>query len=212
MDISTALGSQLLLGLFIIFIVLFSLTIHEFAHAFVANLFGDPTAKLEGRLSLNPLRHWDPIGTTLLVGLLLIRMVGVSVPVFGWGKPVPVDERNFENPKTYGLQTALAGPMSNFVLAVVLAIGIRFLPLSQAINSLLEIAVYLNIFLMFFNLLPIPPLDGSRILRLFLPEQTYFALANNPFLFFGIFFLVLYYLLDYLVIYSQQLTILLIGG
>jgi Zn-dependent protease len=212
MDISTALGSQLLLGLFIIFIVLFSLTIHEFAHAFVANLFGDPTAKLEGRLSLNPLRHWDPIGTTLLVGLLLIRMVGVSVPVFGWGKPVPVDERNFENPKTYGLQTALAGPMSNFVLAVVLAIGIRFLPISQTISSLLEIAVYLNIFLMFFNLLPIPPLDGSRILRLFLPEQTYFALANNPLLFFGIFFLVLYYLLDYLVIYSQQLTILLIGG
>lgn len=212
MDISTALGSQLLLGLLIIFIVLFSLTIHEFAHAFVANLFGDPTAKLEGRLSLNPLRHWDPIGTTLLVGLLLIRMVGVSVPVFGWGKPVPVDERNFENPKTYGLQTALAGPMSNFVLAVVLAIGIRFLPIPQTISSLLEIAVYLNIFLMFFNLLPIPPLDGSRILRLFLPEQTYFALANNPFLFFGIFFLVLYYLLDYLVIYSQQLTILLIGG
>lgn len=212
MDISTALGSQLLLGLLIIFIVLFSLTIHEFAHAFVANLFGDPTAKLEGRLSLNPLRHWDPIGTTLLVGLLLIRMVGVSVPVFGWGKPVPVDERNFENPKTYGLQTALAGPMSNFVLAVVLAIGIRFLPIPQTISSLLEIAVYLNIFLMFFNLLPIPPLDGSRILRLFLPEQTYYALANNPFLFFGIFFLVLYYLLDYLVIYSQQLTILLIGG
>lgn len=213
MDISTALGSQLLLGLFIIFIVLFSLTIHEFAHAFVANLFGDPTAKLEGRLSLNPLRHWDPIGTTLLVALLILqRILFLPVPVFGWGKPVPVDERNFENPKTYGLQTALAGPMSNFVLAVILAIGIRFLPISQTVEWLLGTAVYLNIFLMFFNLLPIPPLDGSRILRLFLPEQTYFALANNPFLFFGIFFLVLYYLLDYLVIYSQQLTILLIGG
>lgn len=212
MDISAGLTSQFVLGFFIIFIVLFSLTVHEFAHAFVANLFGDPTAKLEGRLSLNPLKHWDPIGTTLLVALLLMRMIGISVPVFGWGKPVPVDERNFDNPKMYGLQTALAGPMSNFVVAVLLAICIRFLPLTEVISSLLEIAVYLNVFLMFFNLLPIPPLDGSRILRLFLPEQTYFALSNNPFLFFGIFFLVLYYLLDYLVIYSQQLTLVLIGG
>lgn len=212
MDISAGLTSQFVLGFFIIFIVLFSLTVHEFAHAFVANLFGDPTAKLEGRLSLNPLKHWDPIGTTLLVALLLMRMIGISVPVFGWGKPVPVDERNFDNPKMYGLQTALAGPMSNFVVAVLLAICIRFLPLTEVISSLLEIAVYFNVFLMFFNLLPIPPLDGSRILRLFLPEQTYFALSNNPFLFFGIFFLVLYYLLDYLVIYSQQLTLVLIGG
>jgi Zn-dependent protease len=212
MEISTTVGSQLLFGLFVVLVVLLSLAVHEFAHAFVANLFGDPTAKLEGRLSLNPIKHWDPVGTTLLVVLLAVRMIGVSVPVFGWGKPVPVDERNFENPKIYGLQTALAGPMSNFLLALLIAMAIRFLPIPQKIDSLLGMAVYLNIFLMFFNLMPIPPLDGSRILRLFLPDQIYYALANNPFLFFGVFFLTLYYLLGYLVLYSQQLTILLVGA
>lgn len=205
-------SSELIIGLGIIIIVLVSLSVHEFAHAFVANIFGDPTAKLEGRLSLNPIRHWDPVGTTLLVGLLLLRVFGFNLPVFGWGKPVPVNERNFENPVLYGLQTALAGPMSNFILAIAAASLLRFVQLPMIVDSFLTLAVYLNIFLMLFNLLPIPPLDGSRILRLFLPEQVYFSLANNPLLFFGIFFFVLYFLLDYLVLYSSQLTSLLIGS
>lgn len=212
MDFSAPTIPALALAVTIIIVLLGSLAFHEFAHAFVANLFGDPTARLEGRLSINPLKHWDPVGTTLLVVLLFLRVFGLNVPVFGWGKPVPVDERNFENPRLYGLQTALAGPMSNFVLALLLAVLARSVALPELLASIISLAVYLNIFLMFFNLLPIPPLDGSRLLRLFLPEQTYYALSNNPFLFFGIFFVVLYFLLDYIAIYSVQLSRLLLGG
>lgn len=212
MDIQGTVLTSALVGLGVILLVLMSLTVHEFAHALVANLFGDPTAKMDGRMSLNPLRHWDPVGTTLLVGLLVLRMFGLNLPVFGWGKPVPVDERNFDNPRLYGIQTALAGPMSNFILAILFALLYRFVALPSELAVIIFLGIYLNIFLMFFNLLPIPPLDGSRLLRLFLPEQTYFALASNPLLFFGIFFLVIFFLLDYLVFASNQLTALLIGG
>ncbi len=138
-------------------------------------------------------------------------MFGLNLPVFGWGKPVPVDERNFDNPKLYGLQTALAGPMSNLLLAAIFALVYRYFDLPGIVEAVLLLGVYLNVFLMFFNLLPIPPLDGSRLLRLFIPEQTYFAMASNPLLFFGIFFIVLFFLLDYLVIASNQVTALLIG-
>ncbi len=212
MDVQGTVLISTLVGIGVIVLILMSLTVHEFAHAFVANLFGDPTAKMDGRMSLNPLRHWDPVGTTLLVGLLVLRMFGLNLPVFGWGKPVPVDERNFDNPRLYGIQTALAGPMSNLILAIVFAAIYRFVALPDLAEAIIFLGIYLNIFLMFFNLLPIPPLDGSRLLRLFLPEQTYFSLASNPLLFFGIFFLVIFFLLDYLVFASNQLTALLIGG
>jgi Zn-dependent protease len=206
MEFQGSISVSVITGLSLIVIILMSLTVHEFAHAFVANLFGDPTAKMDGRMSLNPLRHWDPIGTTLLVGLLVLRMFGLPLPVFGWGKPVPVDERNFDNPKLYGIQTALAGPMSNFILALVLAILHKFIVFPGIFEAIIFLAIYLNIFLMFFNLLPIPPLDGSRLLRLFLPADTYYALAGNPLLFFGVFFIVLFFLLDYLVWASGSLT------
>lgn len=190
----------------LIVIILFSLAIHEYAHAVVASIFGDPTAKLEGRQTINPLAHWDPIGTTLLVGLLLLRTFGVGVPVFGWGKPVPVNEDNFDNPRMHGLQVALAGPFSNFLLAVVFAFlatllrGVAFWP------ELMVSAVFLNVFLMFFNLLPVPPLDGSRILRLFMSDQTYFALSNNPVVFFLLIFIALSFLMDPIADISFRLT------
>lgn len=212
MDVQGTALISMLVGLGMIALILISLTIHEFAHAYVANLFGDPTAKMDGRMSLNPLRHWDPVGTTLLVGLLVLRMLGLNLPVFGWGKPVPVDERNFDNPRLYGIQTALAGPMSNFILAGLFALLYRYVNWPGTLQAIIFLGIYLNIFLMFFNLLPIPPLDGSRLLRLFLPEQTYFALSSNPILFFGIFFLVVFFLIDYLVLASNQLTTLLIGS
>ncbi len=201
------------LGLLLIVIILFSLSIHEFAHAFTANLFGDPTAKNEGRMSLNPLKHWDTVGTTLLVGLLALRALGMTgLPAFGWGKPVPVNEGNFENPRLHGIQTALAGPMSNFFLAMILALIVRVVHLPELISTAFILAIYVNIFLMFFNLLPIPPLDGSRVLRLFMSEQAYYRLAGNPvFLISGI-FLVLYLLADLLVQATTYLTTLLIGG
>lgn len=216
MDIQAIISPSILTAIILIAIILISLTIHEFAHAFVANLFGDPTAKMDGRMSLNPIRHWDPVGTTLIVGLIIVgfiflRAFGLPLPVFGWGKPVPVDERNFDNPKLYGIQTALAGPMSNLILAALLALAHNYIFSGGIIGGVLQLAIYINIFLMFFNLLPIPPLDGSRLLRLFLPEQTYFALASSPLLFFGIFFFVFFFLLEYLVIATQSLTSILLS-
>lgn len=206
--------SHLLFGsLSVIIIILFSLSVHEFAHAAVANLFGDPTARNAGRLSLNPLRHWDPIGTTMLVVLIALRSLGLgALPVFGWGKPVPVNEGNFDNPKLHGLQTALAGPMSNFILAALIGLVVHLIKMPPAAVEVLRGAIYINLFLMFFNLLPIPPLDGSRILRLFISEQAYYALASNPIFLFGSLFIVFFVLADWLVSAAAYLTMLLAGG
>lgn len=199
-------STQFISAVILIAIILVSLSVHEFAHAWVANLFGDPTARIDGRMSINPIRHWDSVGTTLLVVLIFLSAFGVPVPVFGWGKPVPVDERNFENPKWHGLQTALAGPMSNLLLAILLAFIIRLFSPSGIVEETLVLAIYLNAFLMFFNLLPIPPLDGSRILRLFLPDRIYFSLVSNPLMFYLLFFIVIYAFVDPLAFYSRALT------
>ncbi|HUD21158.1 MAG TPA: site-2 protease family protein [Candidatus Saccharimonadales bacterium] len=212
MCVTTAgFSTDLIMGIVLVAIILFSLSVHEFAHAWVANLFGDPTAKLEGRLSLNPIRHWDPIGTSLLVGLIMLTSFGIPLPIFGWGKPVPVDERNFDNPRIQGVQTALAGTMANLLLAVLIAGLLRLTHLPSAVVSALTLAVYINIFLMFFNLLPVPPLDGSRLLRLFLPDSVYYAISGNIITFFLLIFLVIYFLLDYVVLLSTHLTTFLIG-
>jgi len=203
---------DLLTGLSLIAIILFSLSVHEFAHAFVANLYGDPTARLEGRQTINPLAHWDPVGTSLLVGLLLLRTFGLGVPVFGWGKPVPVNETNFDSPRIQGLQTALAGPMSNFFLALLAAVIFRFFQPEGFGASLLVNTVLLNLFLMFFNLIPVPPLDGSRILRLFISDRAYFALAGNPLIFFALIFMAFYFLIDFIGQASLSLANLFLGG
>lgn len=205
-------AGELVFALILIAIILISLSVHEFAHAYVANLFGDTTAKHEGRMTLNPLAHWDPIGTTLLVGLILLRTLGLSgLPVFGWGKPVPVNESNFDRPLSYGIQTAMAGPMSNFILAIIFALVIRNLNLPAVFESVLVTAVFLNLFLMFFNLMPIPPLDGSRLLRLFMSEHSYYQLASNPLFLMGGLFLVIYLLAGLLVPATARLTELLVG-
>lgn len=175
-------------------------------------MFGDSTAKDAGRMSLNPIKHWDPVGTSLLVGLIILNVFGLGVPILGWGKPVPVDEDNFENPRWHGLQTAIAGPLSNAVLAVIIALVGRAIAPIGFVADLIGLAVTINVFLMFFNLLPIPPLDGSRILRLFLPEETYFALATNPVVFYVLLFGVLFFLVEPLHGASIRLTSFLLGG
>ena len=155
----------------VVFVILCILPLHEFAHGWVAYKLGDPTAKLNGRLTLNPIPHID------WVGLFLLLAVGV-----GWAKPVPVDPRNFKDPRKGMAITALAGPASNFLLALLsLAVGsllIRLWPTSRLVAYLLlflcQLSV-LNVGLGLFNLIPVPPLDGSKVLGAVLPEDKYFG-------------------------------------
>lgn len=159
-------------------ILIFSLSIHEFSHALAAQKLGDNTAKNDGRLSLNPLAHWDSFGTTILMVLLFLQMLGFPVFAFGWGKPVRVNPNNFENPALDNLAVSLAGPISNFGIAVVLGLLLRFLPLPAFLQFAFINAIFLNLVLMIFNLIPIPPLDGSKILGLFVPESVFYLLQQ----------------------------------
>jgi len=146
--------------------ILVALTFHEFAHGYVALRFGDPTAKMAGRLTLNPLSHLDPIGTIMLF-----------VVHFGWAKPVPVDPRYFRNPKQDMLWVALAGPGANMVLAFISGILLSMLGRGSLFGShnmlliMLQYSLFINLALAVFNMLPIPPLDGSKVLRGLLPYQ-----------------------------------------
>ncbi len=146
--------------------ILVALTFHEYAHGYVAFRLGDPTAKMAGRLTLNPLSHLDPIGTIMLF-----------VVHFGWAKPVPVDPRYFRNPKQDMLWVALAGPGANMVLALISGILLSILGRGSLFGShnmlliMLQYSLFINLALAVFNMLPIPPLDGSKVLRGLLPYQ-----------------------------------------
>lgn len=163
----------------LIFGLLLALSVHESAHAWMANKLGDATAKMDGRISLNPFNHWDPVGTTLLVGLLMLRMVYPVGFIFGWGKPVPVNSSNLQDPRRDGLFIAFAGPLSNILLAILLAIIFRMGIVPDAYISSLILLVYLNILLAIFNMLPIPPLDGSTILEYILPPRLAQTILQN---------------------------------
>lgn len=164
-------GIQILAGVFAsVFVVFCTLPIHECAHAWVATKLGDQTPRLQGRLSLNPMRHLDPIGA------LMIILLG-----FGYAKPVSVNARNFKNPKVGMALTALAGPCANLLMAlvflslknIVVAVSATGI-LAKAILYFFVFAASINVGLAVFNLLPIPPLDGSRILQLVIPKKYYF--------------------------------------
>lgn len=154
--------------------VFLCLTIHETSHGLAAYVLGDPTAKREHRLSLNPLRHID------VLGLAMMFFVG-----FGWAKPVPVDMRYFKNPKSGMAITALAGPLSNFLLAIVLLLICKFMALhvaatafALALYQFLFTTAFLSVGLGTFNLLPVPPLDGSKVLFSFLSDRMYLKLMH----------------------------------
>ena len=176
---------------FQLIVFLFAISVHESAHAWMANRCGDPTARMLGRISLNPLKHIDPVGTILLPAIALLT----HIPVLGWAKPTPVDPHNFKNPVRDDILTAVVGPISNFVVAtaatLVLAaialaapggriivqaivVGVRELgdsalaPFALLLYELLVI----NVVLAVFNLIPVPPLDGSHVLRHFLSEPV----------------------------------------
>ncbi len=139
--------------------LLIAITVHEFAHAFVADRLGDPTPELQGRLSLNPLRHLDPIGTVML---LFFR--------FGWGKPVQFDPYNLRHPRRDAAVISLAGPAINLIFAAVLSVIMKLSGL-QILNLIFVPLILLNVNLAIFNLLPVPPLDGSKILYGILPGE-----------------------------------------
>jgi Zn-dependent protease len=156
--------------------VVFAITVHEVAHGWVARKYGDNTAYAQGRLTLNPIKHIDLLGTIILPGLLLITGTGF---IFGWAKPVPVDARNFKKPRQDMAIVALAGPVSNFLMAMAWAllarIGITIGTNAEGVSLPLIYTgiagISINLVLALINLLPIPPLDGSRILTGFLPSR-----------------------------------------
>ncbi|MDD4913471.1 MAG: site-2 protease family protein [Methylococcales bacterium] len=154
--------------------VVFAITVHEVAHGWVARYYGDNTAHRLGRLTLNPLKHIDPLGTLIIPGLMLMTFTGF---VFGWAKPVPVDPRNFKNPRRAMMMVALAGPLSNVAMAVGWAllarVGVMFHQVAYVSMPLIYMGVAgisINLILALVNLLPIPPLDGSRVLSGMLPD------------------------------------------
>ncbi len=144
----------------ILIALLLAIDVHEAAHAFMANYLGDPTAKLMGRLSLNPLVHLDPMGTLVFI---VTALAGFP---FGWGKPVQFDQYNLANPKRDSALISLAGPLSNLILASLLSLVFRFYPF-----SFIPTFILLNVSLAIFNLIPIHPLDGGKILIGLLPNH-----------------------------------------
>ncbi|MDX1535190.1 MAG: site-2 protease family protein [Candidatus Spechtbacterales bacterium] len=166
-------------------ILLFSVVIHEVSHGAVANMLGDPTARLQGRLTLNPLKHLDPIGSVLVP--VVTSLIGVP---FGWAKPVPYNPHNLSNKRWGSALVGGAGPLSNIVLAVTFGLAARFgeslFMFSEGVFFVFVFITYINLLLAVFNLVPIPPLDGSKLLFSFFPDISHRArifLERNGFIF-----------------------------
>ncbi len=158
-------------GIFFFIIVFVSAIIHEYMHGWAAERQGDPTARLAGRLTLNPIPHIDPVGT-IFVPLLLLFLPLPGNFLIGWAKPVPYNPFNLKNRKWGPALVAAAGPAINLFIAIVFGLIIRFLPPS-VFTAFLSLIVYINILLAIFNLVPIPPLDGSKILFALLPDNKF---------------------------------------
>ncbi len=148
--------------IYLVVALVFVITLHEFAHAWMANFLGDPTAKRAGRVSLNPMKHLDPVGT------LMIFLIGL-----GWGKPVPVNSFYFKNRKLYEAIVAFAGPAMNLLMAIVLLIPIKYFAdfMNPELNMLLITIFEISILLFAFNMLPFAPLDGSKVVQILIPNK-----------------------------------------
>ena len=159
--------------------MIFSLSFHECAHAFIAKKKGDVTAEMQGRLSLNPIVHMDLLGTVILP----LVAIAAQWPVFGWAKPVPVQESVLKHPKKDMFWIALAGPLSNVLLSVTGSLFLTILYLlsfhDEIVLKWLQVFIYINLLLAFFNLLPLHPLDGGKIVARFLPFRWNEWLENN---------------------------------
>ena len=187
----------MVITVFSLIVLLFSVIIHEVAHGSVALYLGDPTAKYAKRLTLNPLKHLDPIGSVALP-LLMLLFTGGQGPIFGWAKPVPINPYNFRDQKWGELKVSLAGPATNFAVGILFALIIRFFSLPESLFLFFSIISIYNFLLAIFNLVPIPPLDGSHILfsllsdkyrnfKIFLQQYGLFILVF--FIFFGVDFI-----------------------
>lgn len=179
-------------AIFSIVILILSVIVHEVAHGYVADLNGDPTARLAGRLTLNPIPHIDLMGSILLPVLLIFSG---SKAIIGWAKPVPYNPYNLRNQKWGTFAVAIAGVSANFLIAIIFGLIIRFLApsLPQSFIDISKMIIYINIFLGVFNILPIPPFDGSKILLALVPKWFYpieeFAERNFFLVIFAVLFL-----------------------
>jgi Zn-dependent protease len=165
------------IALFFIIALIFSIIIHEVSHGYMAEFLGDPTARLQGRLTLNPIPHIDLLGSIIVPAGLVLLNAGF---LFGWAKPVPYNPYNLRDQKWGELKVAAAGPGVNILLLIVFGLVVRFGTgsLSPQFIELAGLVVFINLMLAFFNLLPIPPLDGSKILRSFLPPRGEMAFVR----------------------------------
>jgi Zn-dependent protease len=159
---------EILITLLAIVTLIISIIIHELAHGFVSHSLGDPTPKEAGRLTLNPIRHIDLLGSIFLPLLLVISNIGI---IFGWAKPVPIDPRNYKNIRTGWIITAMAGPISNFILFVLMFLVLYLFNLGEVAKLIIWYAMAINFVLGAFNLIPLPPLDGFWLIFNILPDS-----------------------------------------